>query len=614
MAQGMVMFKRATFFEQDSCILYPGQPLPVVDSPPQTQSRTLNVILFGETGVGKSSVINLIARNDIAQVSSDVNGCTMQSKRYDIPFDGIEFAIFDTIGLEEPQMGVNGYLKAIAEAYELVSKLGAAGGIHLLLFCLRGGRITATTQSNYRLFCECLCDTKVPIALVFTGLEREEVMENWWMRNRKHIEDYGIKSDGHACITAVQDDTPGDHKYEQSQEIIRELLKKCARKTEAYSPESLPWFLRLALGMKGFIAGKKRPKGKDYMKVLTQRCKLDEGTARRIADMMKRDETEKNENTNSPAEKREDGGGKETGALKNLTDEADAGKSVKKDPQAENGEDEGGEEIDALKKDDTKGTNKKPQETNGEGEGGEATDPAKDPTNGGETEKSTSKDTQEGNEEDEDWEEINPARNSTNEGDMEKNANKDLQARNEEDRSWAETDTTKKRANEGDVEKSVNRGAQARIHGESEEGKKSGPGTKERNNVESMRGREEEGVVMDRKVTEDVSPKPPSKAADKKTVGDIQSNAPSDVVAPPRVEKERNDAVPLAKKVSHRNLADGASPNAPSKVKVSAPNVAKDNDAGHPTKKEKRVKPRTRTMPGGFPIAHADNDLDSPSP
>ncbi|KAG6378107.1 hypothetical protein JVT61DRAFT_13792 [Boletus reticuloceps] len=47
----------------------------------------------------------------------------MQSTRYDISFDDMNFTIFDTIGLEEPQMGVNGYLKAIEKAYELVARL-----------------------------------------------------------------------------------------------------------------------------------------------------------------------------------------------------------------------------------------------------------------------------------------------------------------------------------------------------------------------------------------------------------------------------------------------------------------------------------------------------------
>ncbi|KAI9572095.1 hypothetical protein HD554DRAFT_1628386 [Boletus coccyginus] len=283
------------------------------DPPSSTPPLTINVVLFGETGVGKSSVINLIARKEVAKVSSDVNGCTMQSTRYDIPFDDMNFCIFDTIGLEEPQMGVNGYLKAIERAYELIMKLGAAGGIHLLLFCMRGGRITATTQSNYRLFCECLCNTKVPIALVFTGLEREVEMEDWWTRNKTHIEHYGIKSDGHACITAVQDEIPGeDLKYMESQKRIRELLKTCALKNEAFQPEPHSWFAKLGKGMKSFIEKHKNPKRRDVMRVLTHRCKLDPETARRIAEMMEKGDTDpetKDGNQDEQAGSREGEGG-----------------------------------------------------------------------------------------------------------------------------------------------------------------------------------------------------------------------------------------------------------------------------------------------------------------
>jgi hypothetical protein len=278
------------------------------DPSPSTHPRTVNVVLFGETGVGKSSVINLIARKEVADVSSDVNGLTMQSTRYDIPFDDMSLVIFDTVGLEEPQIGINGYLKSIEKAYELIVKLGAAGGIHLLLFCMRGGRITATTQSNYRLFSEGLCNTKVPIALVFTGLEREVEMEDWWTRNKTHILHCGIKSDGHACITAVQDEAPGENRtYMESQKRIRELLKTCALKNEAFLPEAHTWFAQLGKGTRGFIEKHRNPKRKDVMRVLTHRCKLDPETARKIADIMERCDTEtKDRNQDTQVGSKED--------------------------------------------------------------------------------------------------------------------------------------------------------------------------------------------------------------------------------------------------------------------------------------------------------------------
>ncbi|KAG1716108.1 hypothetical protein ID866_1080, partial [Astraeus odoratus] len=166
---------------------------------------TLNVILFGETGVGKSSVINLITGRKVAEVSPDVEGCTMNSKDYEFTLGSKLIKIWDTVGLEEPQMGVNGYYAAIVKAYALISKLSTAGGVDLLLFCFRGNKITATTQSNYRLFYEVLCNKQVPIALVITHLERERRMEDWWDRNERHILKYGIQSAGHACVTGLVD-------------------------------------------------------------------------------------------------------------------------------------------------------------------------------------------------------------------------------------------------------------------------------------------------------------------------------------------------------------------------------------------------------------------------
>ncbi|KAF8552530.1 hypothetical protein OG21DRAFT_114844 [Imleria badia] len=241
----------------------------------------------------------------------------MQSTRYNISFDNMDFSIFDTIGLEEPQMGVNGYLKAIEKAYELIVKLGAAGGIHLLLFCMRGGLIRVTAQCNYRLFCECLCRLKVPIALVFTGLEREVEMEDWWTRNKSHIEHYGIKSDGHACVTAVQDDTPGeDLKYTESQKRIRELLKTCALKNDAFLLEPHSWIARLGKGMKSFIEKHKNPKRGDIVWVSKHRCKLDPETARKLVDMMEKGVAEtKDGNQDEQMGKREGDGRSNPGSL-----------------------------------------------------------------------------------------------------------------------------------------------------------------------------------------------------------------------------------------------------------------------------------------------------------
>ncbi|KAH7888366.1 P-loop containing nucleoside triphosphate hydrolase protein [Phlebopus sp. FC_14] len=271
----------------------PSQPATTNQPGSASSSTTTNIILFGETGVGKSSVINLIAGKSVAKVSADVDGCTMASTQYIIHLKSRSVRIFDTVGLEEPQMGVNGYLSAIEKAFDLVTSLTKYGGVHLLLFCMRGGRITATVQSNYRLFHEFLCDKKVPIALVFTGLERERNMDDWWNRNEKNIKKYGIHSVGHACITAVRDsDDPSaeDDKYTESRRKIVGLLEDCTDNGDAFKMESESWLGMVLVRMRMLINKKRNPKQKDTIKILMKRCHMEPEAARRVAALIKHGE------------------------------------------------------------------------------------------------------------------------------------------------------------------------------------------------------------------------------------------------------------------------------------------------------------------------------------
>jgi len=243
---------------------------------------SINIILFGETGVGKSSVINLIAGRTVADTSPNVRGCTMSSQQYAFTVGGRRFCIWDTVGLEEPEMGVNGYLAAIENALELIQQLSQRGGVSLLLFCIRGNRITSTTQSNYRLFYEVLCNSDVPISLVITNVERESNMEDWWARNHGGLEKYGIKSAGHACVTGL----PYHSKYEDSKVAIQNLLAGCDGEGK-YTMPSEAWFIQF-LRLFGMFAPPKNLKGKKLLEILTKRCKLNEKVAQEIAQKLER--------------------------------------------------------------------------------------------------------------------------------------------------------------------------------------------------------------------------------------------------------------------------------------------------------------------------------------
>ncbi|KAH7888937.1 P-loop containing nucleoside triphosphate hydrolase protein, partial [Phlebopus sp. FC_14] len=184
-----------------------------------------NIIIFGYTGAGKSSVVNLIVGEKRAQTSSDAAACTVDSQAYRVIVQGHPFCLWDTVGLNEAGLSHNGYLFAVERAHRLIKELEQSGGVHLLLMCIRGGRITATVEQNYKLFFNVLCEKNVRLAVVVTHLENEPSLEEWWTPNKPFFRQFGITNVGHACITAARglDNVYAD-KYRESEEAIHALL------------------------------------------------------------------------------------------------------------------------------------------------------------------------------------------------------------------------------------------------------------------------------------------------------------------------------------------------------------------------------------------------------
>ncbi|KAG1728708.1 P-loop containing nucleoside triphosphate hydrolase protein [Suillus occidentalis] len=248
------------------------------------------IVLFGEAGAGKSSVVNLIAGKEIATTSNDMQRCTLHWKDHTIDFGGESYTVFDTVGLEEPQLGIKGYLESVENAYRLIKELDQQGGIDLLLFCIRAGRLSSAIQSNYRLFHEFLCEKKVPIVLVFTHLEREKRMEDWWERQQSFFEKtYGIRVTDHACITAANR-LDGRHKllYEESRGAVRDLVKKLTADEQKSS-----WtggnkrFVSFMRKLKELLPEPLDLKKKDIVSRLIQRCSLSPDVAKQLAEMIK---------------------------------------------------------------------------------------------------------------------------------------------------------------------------------------------------------------------------------------------------------------------------------------------------------------------------------------
>ena len=256
-------------------------------------TRRRNVILFGETGVGKTSIINLIAGAEVAKTSSNPEGCTLQAEKYLFTLPGkMSLCIYDTVGLNESEIGVNTFFGAIEKAHELITSLHAAGSIDLLLFCFRGSRITATMERNYRLFSEFLCGKKVPLAFVVTHLEYEDEMEDWWKRNERTFETYGMRSVAHACITAIPARvTTFAAKRAESRVTLQRMLQDAINSSNVlYVRDVWSWFANLVETLRAFLMMGLLvpPRRRDLMSRLQTRCGLPPDEAQQLADMLAR--------------------------------------------------------------------------------------------------------------------------------------------------------------------------------------------------------------------------------------------------------------------------------------------------------------------------------------
>jgi len=206
-----------------------------------------NVIVFGETGVGKSSIINMLAGREMANVSSSSSGCTFENSSYSLDIEGSEFRLFDTAGLNEGKEGTVSPTDAVINLYKLIRSL--EDGVNLLVYCVRGPRIKESTVNNYKMFYSVFCKEKVPIVVVITGLENEVNVDTWWDENEAGFTKHGMHFQDHVCGTA----TKGKRgcfadEYEETATKLRRLLKATPLH-EPWKMEVTSWFVTVMKGL-----------------------------------------------------------------------------------------------------------------------------------------------------------------------------------------------------------------------------------------------------------------------------------------------------------------------------------------------------------------------------
>ncbi|KAK2459941.1 hypothetical protein APHAL10511_008026 [Amanita phalloides] len=238
-----------------------------------------NVVVFGETGAGKSSLINLIAGNDIAPIANRAVGETFRSTCYTVELDGMRVNLHDTAGLDEGQGGTVSNQDAIVQLYTLLRRLDT--GVSLLVFCMRGPRIKESCVKNWRLFREIICQMRVPIVLAVTGLENEEPsMDSWWTQNEKHFITYKMCPNGVACVTATRGrQTGGGYKFDEEYSESQVKIRRSIRMIHLHHP----WRVPAAEWFKVIIETSYRESGKSVEEIKTSKTVIGSATQELMA-------------------------------------------------------------------------------------------------------------------------------------------------------------------------------------------------------------------------------------------------------------------------------------------------------------------------------------------
>jgi len=204
----------------------------------------------------------MLANKEVAKVSNQAAGCTPSCEQHVILSPGSddvepgEYRIWDTPGLNEGDGGTVPSPKAFDHLVQLVRD----HGVNLLIHCIRGPRLKDIFRVNYDLIWGIICQGKVPIVVVVTGLEDEHDRDVWWTENREEFERRGMRFSGQACVMIRRRLSQGDPSSRTDSEEYRKSAAKlwtliqgnCVR--NAWTPKDpVEWSAEVDCTMKEYM-------------------------------------------------------------------------------------------------------------------------------------------------------------------------------------------------------------------------------------------------------------------------------------------------------------------------------------------------------------------------
>jgi predicted GTPase len=163
----------------------------------------IRVLVFGRTGVGKSSLIKLLTGIQTIRTNQGFAGCTEVYKDFDFE----DYKFFDTAGLNEPIGGTVPGKEAIEQLVKLL--LSFREGLSLLIYVRTCEAFTQLDEANLKLMSH-IIKKKIPSICINTFADYEENVNDWWTRSKmefqRRVKEYLNFSDGCSvcCIDEIK--------------------------------------------------------------------------------------------------------------------------------------------------------------------------------------------------------------------------------------------------------------------------------------------------------------------------------------------------------------------------------------------------------------------------
>ncbi|KAG0704112.1 P-loop containing nucleoside triphosphate hydrolase protein, partial [Suillus ampliporus] len=160
-----------------------------------------NIIIFGMTGSGKSSLINLLLESKTAPASNDAVGCTATNEAYLFSANGRKYKLWDTPGLNEGSEGRVPAKEGLKNLTSLVKELVRdRNRAPLFILCIEGSQAVRAQLRHY----DNLKSTigAAPFCIVVTGMDacQSRPWNTWWDEHRGVLQSFSAASVDHACV------------------------------------------------------------------------------------------------------------------------------------------------------------------------------------------------------------------------------------------------------------------------------------------------------------------------------------------------------------------------------------------------------------------------------